>query len=105
VVLQYSPQAAAIEKIFVHKNVSSALKLGQIRGIAMLVAALKSLSIAEYSPRQIKKVAVGYGAAEKVQVQHMMQILLKLNGLPQTDAADALAIAFCHGQMSRGILV
>lgn len=103
-ILQYSPQTVAIEKIFVHKNVSSALKLGQIRGVAMLVAALKTLPIAEYTPRQIKKVAVGYGAAEKPQVQHMMQILLKLSGLPQTDAADALAIAFCHGQISRGIL-
>jgi len=101
VILQYSPQAVAVEKIFVHKNVSSALKLGQARGVALLVSALKGLPIAEYTPRQIKKAVVGYGAAEKIQVQHMMQALLKLNGLPQTDAADALAIAFCHGQILR----
>ncbi len=94
----------AIEKIFVHKNVSSALKLGQVRGVALVVAALNQLPIAEYTPRQVKKAVVGYGAADKVQVQHMMQILLKLSGLPQKDAADALAIAMCYGHMNRKML-
>lgn len=93
----------SIEKIFVHKNVSSALKLGQVRGVAMVVASLQNIPIAEYSPRQIKKAVVGYGAAEKRQIQLMMQILLKLDGLPQSDAADALAVALCHGHMTRGL--
>lgn len=104
VIVEYSPTAVAIEKIFVHKNVASALKLGQVRGVALVVAALNQLSIAEYTPRQVKKAVVGYGAADKAQIQHMMQMLLKLSGLPQKDAADALAIAMCHGQMNRKML-
>lgn len=101
VILEYSPTAVAIEKIFVHKNVASALKLGQARGVAMLVASLNGLPISEYTARQVKKAVVGYGAANKAQIQHMMQVLLKLNGLPQADAADALAIAMCHGQIGQ----
>jgi len=94
----------AIEKIFVHKNVASALKLGQARGVAIVVAAQYGLQIAEYTARQVKKAVVGYGAADKKQVQHMMKVLLKLSGIPQADAADALAVAVCHGQNSQGIL-
>jgi len=105
VIIQYSPQVMAIERIFVHKNVASALKLGQVRGVAMLAASLKGLNFAEYTARQVKKAAVGYGAADKSQMQHMMQALLKLSGKPQTDAADALAVAYCHGQTSRGLSV
>lgn len=101
IITEYSPTLAAIEKIFVHKNVSSALKLGQARGAAVVAMALQGLPIAEYTARQIKKAVVGYGAADKVQVQKMMQILLKLNGLPQSDAADALAAAICHAQTMR----
>jgi crossover junction endodeoxyribonuclease RuvC len=104
VVKEYSPEIVVVERIFVHKNVSSALKLGQARGVAILVAALQGLEVAEYTARQIKKAAVGYGAAEKNQVQHMMQTLLKLTGKPQQDAADALATAFCHSQNLRGLL-
>lgn len=104
VVAEYSPEIVVIERIFVHKNVASALKLGQVRGVAMLVAALRGLTVAEYTARQIKLAAVGYGAAEKAQVQHMMQTLLKLTGKPQADAADALAAAFCHSQNLRGLL-
>lgn len=104
IILEFSPTLVAIEKIFVHKNVASALKLGQARGVAIVAATLTGLSIAEYTPRQVKKMVVGNGAAEKHQVQHMMQVLLKLDGLPQSDAADALAVAMCHGQMLRGIL-
>lgn len=104
IILEFSPNTVAIEKIFVHKNVASALKLGQARGAAIVAVALKALPIAEYTPRQIKKAVVGYGAADKKQIQHMMQVLLKLNGLPQTDAADALAVALCHAQSIRGIL-
>jgi crossover junction endodeoxyribonuclease RuvC len=104
IIAQYSPQIMVVERIFVNKNVSSALKLGQVRGVAMVVCALQNLSFAEYTPRQIKKAVVGYGAAEKKQIQMMMQALLKLNGLPQSDAADALAVAMCHGQMMRGLI-
>lgn len=103
VIIEFSPDAVAIEKIFVHKNVSSALKLGQARGAALVAAALNQLGVAEYTARQVKKNVVGYGAADKKQVQQMMQVLLKLDGLPQKDAADALAIALCHGQMIRGL--
>lgn len=99
VVAEYLPLEVAVEKIFVHKNVSSALKLGQARGVSILVAALQGLNIAEYTARQVKKTVVGYGGAEKTQIQQMMKILLKLDGLPQVDAADALAVAFCHGQI------
>ncbi len=80
------------------------MKLGQARGVAIVAATLHGLEIAEYTPRQVKKTVVGNGAADKAQVQHMMQALLKLSGLPQSDAADALAVAVCHGQTSRGIL-
>lgn len=103
IIIEHAPDTVAIEKIFVHKNVSSALKLGQARGAAMVAAAMNGLEVAEYSARQIKKAVVGYGAAEKRQIQHMMQVLLKLSGLPQTDAADALAVAMCHGQSLRGL--
>lgn len=99
----HAPEVMVIEKIFVDKNVASALKLGQVRGVAMVVAAIHHLPVAEYTPRQVKKAVVGYGGAEKRQIQHMMQTLLKLSGLPQSDAADALAVALCHGQMTRGL--
>lgn len=67
----------------------------------MAAVAIQGLNIAEYTARQIKKAVVGYGAAEKNQIQYMMQLLLKLNGLPQKDAADALAVALCHAQSIR----
>jgi len=104
IILDFSPDVVAIEKIFVHKNVASALKLGQARGVAIVAATLNGLPLAEYAPRQVKKTVVGNGAADKTQVQHMMQVLLKLSGLPQADAADALAVALCHGQNSRGLV-
>lgn len=104
VILEFKPTAVAIEKIFVHKNVASALKLGQARGAAIVAAALSELDIAEYTARQVKKSVVGYGAADKNQIQQMVKILLKLDGVPQKDAADALAVALCHGQQMRGII-
>lgn len=105
ILTEYCPTMVAIEKIFVHKNVSSALKLGHARGVAVVVAAKALLPIFEYTPRQIKKSVVGYGAAEKAQVQEMMRLLLGLSGIPQQDAADALAVAMCHGQTLKGISV
>lgn len=92
----YHPDEVAIEQIFTHQNPSSALKLGQARGAALVAAASFRIKIAEYTPRAVKQAIVGYGAAEKEQVKHMVMKLLGLNQPPQTDASDALAIAMCH---------
>lgn len=97
IIKQYQPQLVAIERVFVHKNVSSALKLGQARGVAIAAAACQDLSVSEYSAREVKLSVVGYGNAAKVQVQHMVKTILNLNSVPAADAADALAIALCHG--------
>src|SRR6266478_5190293 len=87
----------AIEDVFYAVNVKSALKLGQVRGVAMLAAASAGLEVAEYSPLSIKSAVVGYGRAEKYQVQQMVTRLLNLDQIPEpADAADALAIAICH---------
>jgi crossover junction endodeoxyribonuclease RuvC len=96
-ILQHRPDRVAIEDVFYSANVKSALKLGQVRGVAMLAAASAGLEVAEYSPLSIKSAVVGYGRAEKHQVQQMVMRLLNLNQIPQSaDAADALAIAICH---------
>lgn len=94
---QWAPQQFAIERAFMGKNADSALKLGQARGVAMVVAARHGLTVNEYAPRAIKQAVTGNGGAEKEQIQRMVQVLLKLPGVPQADAADALAIAICHG--------
>lgn len=96
IIMQYSPTQVAIEKVFVHKNAASALKLGQARGVAMVAAACKNLPVAEYAAREVKQAVVGYGNAEKSQVQHMIKAMLNLNATPAEDAADALAVAICH---------
>lgn len=96
VIAAHNPSEAAIEEVFMQINVQSALKLGQARGVALIAAAKYGIPIAEYSPRVIKKTAVGFGAAEKSQVQFMVRAQLQLTTLPQADAADALAIAICH---------
>lgn len=93
----YRPDEVAIERAFLGKSADSMLKLGQARGVAIAAVAIQGLDVAEYSPRQVKKAVVGTGAAAKEQVQHMVKQLLKLAGDPQADAADALAIAICHG--------
>ncbi len=90
----YQPHEAAIEQIFMHENPGSALKLGQARGAA--IVALTIIPITEYSARQVKQAVVGYGAAKKEQVQHMVKRLLNISTKLQADAADALAIALCH---------
>lgn len=92
----HSPQFAAIEQVFMAKSAGSALKLGQARGAAIVSCVSSGLEVAEYSARQIKQAVVGTGAAKKEQVQHMVQILLKLPAMPQEDAADALGAAICH---------
>lgn len=96
IIQQYRPNCVAIEQVFMHRNANSALKLGHARGAALVAAGIASLSISEYSPREIKQAVVGYGNASKDQVQHMIKLLLGLKNQPQSDAADALAVAICH---------
>jgi crossover junction endodeoxyribonuclease RuvC len=97
IIVEHRPDRVAIEDVFYALNVKSALKLGQVRGVAMLAASSAGLQVAEYSPLSIKSAVVGYGRAEKQQVQHMVTRLLGLAEIPEPpDAADALAIAICH---------
>jgi crossover junction endodeoxyribonuclease RuvC len=92
-----SADIMAIEGVFHAANVQSALKLGHARGIALLVAAQKGLCVSEYSPLEIKSAVVGYGRAEKIQIQTMVRMILGLPEIPSPDdAADALAVAICH---------
>ena len=94
---RFSPDVISIEEAFYAKNVSVAMKLGQVRGVVLLLAEQRGLGIAEYAPRLIKQTVVGYGNAEKHQVGEMVRLLLKLRSVPTPhDAADALAIAICH---------
>ena len=97
IVAEYRPSEVAIEKVFVQRNVDSALKLGQARGAALCAVMQQSVSVAEYSPAEIKQALVGRGGATKQQVQHMVKTLLRLDATPAADAADALACALCHG--------
>ncbi len=96
VISTYQPDALAIEEVFVSKNAKSALILGQARGVAIAAGVHHNLEVFEYAARSVKKNVVGTGRASKEQVQHMVQIILDLSGMPQADAADALAIALCH---------
>ncbi|MBT8506613.1 crossover junction endodeoxyribonuclease RuvC [Coxiella-like endosymbiont of Rhipicephalus sanguineus] len=96
IIATHQPNEAAIEQVFTFHNHQSALKLGQARGAALVATAVYALPVSEYSARQIKQAVVGYGAATKAQVQHMIQMLLQLEKVPPADAADALAIALCH---------
>ena len=93
----HRPQTGAVEKLFFQKNVTTALAVGQARGVILLSMAEAGVEIAEYSPQEVKMAVTGYGAAEKKQVQIMVQTMLSLDELPKPDdAADALAIAVCH---------
>lgn len=96
IIEDYSPQEMAIEQVFMAKSAGSALKLGQARGAAIVAATQQQLPVAEYEARKVKQAVVGTGAADKLQVQHMVKTLLKLPAAPQEDAADALAVALCH---------
>lgn len=96
VIRAFSPDEAAVEQTFVNVNPTSTLKLGQARGIAMLVPAKAGLRVAEYAPNAIKKAIVGAGHAEKRQIHHMVRILLPKAKFEGDDPADALAIAICH---------
>jgi len=102
IIERHRPECGAIEQIFMHRNPGGALKLGQARGVAIATMARYVLPVAEYSARQIKQAVVGYGAATKEQVQHMVCQLLDLPRAPQADAADALAIAISHAHSFAG---
>lgn len=96
IVQLHQPHEAAIEQVFMHQNPGSALKLGQARGAAIVAL---GATVSEYSARQVKQSVVGYGAADKKQVQHMVKKLLNISIELQADAADALAVALCHAHM------
>jgi crossover junction endodeoxyribonuclease RuvC len=96
------PQAAAIEGVFFCKNVKTAVALGEARGAAIAACAMADVPLYEYSPRRVKQAVVGYGSAGKDQVKKMVMALLHLAEEPQSDAADALAIAICHAHAAKG---
>lgn len=97
IIEKHRPDACALEDAFLASNVKVSMKLGQVRGVVLLVAERAALDIHEYSPRLVKQTVVGYGNAEKHQVQEMVRLLLSLRSVPSPhDAADALAVAICH---------
>ena len=101
VLRRYAPQMAAVEQTFVNKDGAGTLKLGQARGIAMLVPAQFGLAVGEYAPNTIKKTVVGVGHADKRQIDHMVRLQLPGVEIAGPDAADALAIALCHAHQAR----
>ena len=97
IVSTYHPNEAAMEELFFAKNARTALSVGQARGVAMLALANGGLTVAEYTPKQVKQAVTGYGSANKEQVGEMVRILLRLKAIPRPDdAADAAAVAICH---------
>ncbi len=104
IIEEYCPQEMAIEQVFMAKSAGSALKLGQARGAAIVAAVSQQLPVSEYEARKVKQSVVGSGAADKLQVQHMVKVLLKLPGAPQEDAADALAVALCHANTQQHLI-
>jgi len=102
IIAQYRPDTAAVEALFFSKNAATALSVGHGRGAAMLAAAKAGLTIAEYKPLEVKQAVVGYGGADKGQVQRMIKLLLNLEEIPKPDdAADGLAVAICHLHSAR----
>ena len=98
---RHQPDAMAVEDIFYGKNVKSMIRQGYARGVALLAASLNDLPVFEYSPLEVKQAVVGYGRAEKHQVQRMVTTLLRLPESPPPDASDALAVAICHAHSMR----
>lgn len=96
VIADNSPQAIALENIFYGKNVRSLIKQAHVRGVIIFAGVSSSIPVFEYSPLEVKKAVVGYGRAEKKQVQNMVKAILNLPAIPPADAADALAVAICH---------
>lgn len=101
IVEEFRPDTVSVESVFMHKNAGSALKLGHARSAALCATFAHGAEVYEYAPREIKLAVVGTGAATKEQVQHMIVSILKLDGVPAPDAADALAAALCHGHQYR----
>jgi crossover junction endodeoxyribonuclease RuvC len=95
-----NPTVAAVEDVFVAANPRTALKLGHARGVAVLAALQNDLKVHDYTPRMVKQAVVGYGNADKQQVQQMVRVLLQLSSSPSSDAADALAVAMCHANQT-----
>jgi crossover junction endodeoxyribonuclease RuvC len=97
---EFEPEQMAVEELFFNKNVKTAIAVGQARGVILLAGSQAGLKVAEYTPLQIKQAVVGYGRADKMQVQQMVKSLLNLSEIPRPDdAADALAISICHGHV------
>jgi crossover junction endodeoxyribonuclease RuvC len=103
VVQRYQPEAAVCEIVFVNVNPQATLLLGQARGCCLTALVANNLSVAEYTALQLKKAVVGYGRADKAQMQEMVKRLLKLPGLPGKDAADALGLCITHAQVARSV--
>ncbi len=101
VISEFKPDVAAVEEVFVSRNVRAALKLGHARAAVVMAAVNRSLLVYEYTPLEIKKAVAGYGKAEKVQVQKMVSVILNLSKIPPKDASDALAVAVCHAHSQR----
>ncbi len=101
VLKEYAPEEAAIEKVFFAKGIKAALNLGHARGVVLLALAEAGIKLNEYSANEVKKAVVGYGKAEKRQVQEMIRAILSLPTTPPPDSADALALALCHLNMLR----
>jgi crossover junction endodeoxyribonuclease RuvC len=98
---RFRPDALAVERLFFARNVTTAMTVGQARGVVLLSAAERGIPIAEYAPSEVKQAVVGYGKADKQQIQEMVRIMLGLESTPRPDdAADALAIAICHVQVA-----
>jgi crossover junction endodeoxyribonuclease RuvC len=103
IIAEYEPEVAAIEELFFNRNVTTAIMVGEARGVAILACNNSGIDIAEYTPGQIKKAVTGYGKAEKQQVQFMVKSLLGLKEVPKPDdTADAVAAAICHGFSAQG---
>jgi len=95
---KYKPGQIAVEELFFNKNVKTAIRVGQARGVILLAGSQQGIEVAEYTPLQVKQAVVGYGRASKGQVQQMVKALINLSEIPKPDdAADALAISICHG--------
>ncbi len=105
IITEYAPDVMALEDIFYGKNVKSLIKLGQARGVIILAASHSNTPLYEYTPLEVKKAIVGYGRAEKTQVQHMVRVILSLPEAPPLDASDALAIAICHSNFLKEVSV
>ena len=100
---EFAPDEAAVEATFVNKDASATLKLGQARGIAMVVPALRGLAVAEYAPNAVKKAVIGVGHGDKTQIAMMVKVLLPKARVEGSDAADALAIAICHAHHRQSV--